>query len=336
MAEISSLLGLITDDQTRQALIAQMENMFDNAPDEERLIQEIGNPTKVAVALIRYADSGKVTPAAAPVVAPEQAPKRTPQPRPRAEQYRPMTAAAAQKPAPSFTFPELLEDPDEPETDEAPVLDGQFSFDDQPESDGYYDEQPADDGYYDEQPASDDGYYDEQPAGDDGYYDEQPAGDDGYYDEQPTDDGYYDEQPAGDDGYDDLNYATDGEEGYYDEAYYEDEPAYKTNVFLAVLYTLGAIVIGVPVLAVLLVLDLAVLAIGVACGAGGVGLIATAFIGLPMVADMLILLGGGAAVIAIALVVIWLAIWLFIRMVIGWVRLLVRLGKRWCRKEIAA
>ena len=325
MAEISSLLGLITDDNTRQALIAQMENMFDNAPDEERLIQEIGNPTKVAVALIRYADSGKVTPAAAPVVASEQAqPKRTPQPRPRAEQYRPMTAAAAQKPAPSFTFPEPLEDPDEPETDEAPVLDGQLSFDEQPADDGYYDEQPEE-GYYDEQPAGDDGYYDEQPT-DDGYYDEQPAGDDGYYDEQP----------AGDDGYDDPNYATDGEEGYYDEAYYDDEPVYKTNVFLAILYTLGAIVVGVPVLAVLLVLDLAVLAVGAACGAGGVGLIATAFIGLPMVADMLILLGGGAAVIAIALVVIWLAIWLFIRMVIGWVRLLVRLGKRWCRKEIAA
>ena len=320
MAEISSLLGLITDDNTRQALIAQMENMFDNAPDEERLIQEIGNPTKVAVALIRYADSGKITPAAAPVVAPEQVqPKRAPQPRPRAEQYRPAAAAAAQAPASAMSFQGI---PEEPAA--APVLDGQFSFDEQPEE-GYYDEQPADDGYYDEQP-TDDGYYDEQPAGDDGYYDEQPAGDDGYYDEQP----------AGDDGYDDPNYATDGEEGYYDEAYYEDEPAYKTNVFLAILYTLGAIVLGVPVLAVLLVLDLAVLAIGVACGAGGVGLIATAFIGLPMVADMLILLGGGAAVIAIALVVIWLAIWLFIRMVIGWVRLLVRLGKRWCRKEIAA
>ena len=324
MAEISSLLGLITDDNTRQALIAQMENMFDNAPDEERLIQEIGNPTKVAVALIRYADSGKITPAAAPVVAPEQVqPKRAPQPRPRAEQYRPAAAAAAQTPASAMSFQGI---PEEPAA--APVLDGQFSFDEQPEE-GYYDEQPADDGYYDEQPA-DDGYYDEQPA-DDGYYDEQPA-DDGYYDEQPADDGYYDEQPEG--GYD-PNYATDGEEGYYDEAYY-DEPAYRTNVFLAILYTLGAIVVGVPVLAVLLVLDLAVLAVGAACGAGGVGLIATAFIGLPMVADMLILLGGGAAVIAIALVVIWLAVWLFIRMVIGWVRLLVRTGKRWCRKEIAA
>ena len=314
MAEISSLLGLITDEQTRQALIAQMENMFDNAPDEERLIQEIGNPTKVAVALIRYADSGKITPAAAPVVAPAQAqPRRTPQPRPRAEQYRPMTAAAAQRPAPSFTFPDLPEEPDEPETDEAPVLDGQLSFDEQPaDDDGYYDEQPADnDGYYDEQPAEDDGYYDEQPADDDGYYDEQPADDDGYYDEQP------------------------GEE--YDEEYYDDyEPEYKTNVFLAILYTLGAIIVGVPVFAVLLVLDLAVLAIGAACGAAGVSLIMTAFIGLPVVADMLILLGGGAAVIAIALVVIWLAVWLFIRMVIGWVRLLVRLGHRWCRKEIAA
>ena len=285
MAEISSLLGLITDDQTRQALIAQMENMFDNAPDEERLIQEIGNPTKVAVALIRYADSGKITPAAAPVVAPAQAqPRRTPQPRPRAEQYRPMTAAAAQRPAPSFTFPDLPEEPDEPETDEAPVLDGQLSFD-------------------------------EQPADDDGYYDEQPADDDGYYDEQPGEE--Y------------------GEE--YDEEYYDDyEPEYKTNVFLAILYTLGAIIVGVPVFAVLLVLDLAVLAIGAVCGAAGVSLIMTAFIGLPMVADMLILLGGGAAVIAIALVVVWLAVWLFIRMVIGWVRLLVRLGHRWCRKEIAA
>ena len=307
MAEISSLLGLITDDQTRQALIAQMENMFDNAPDEERLIQEIGNPTKVAVALIRYADSGKITPAAAPVVAPAQAqPKRTPQPRPRAEQYRPMTAAAAQRPAPSFTFPDLPEEPDEPETGEAPVLDGQLSFDEQPADD---------DGYYDEQPADDDGYYDEQPADDDGYYDEQPADDDGYYDEQPGEE--YDEE--------------------YDEEYYDDyEPEYKTNVFLAILYTLGAIIIGVPVFAVLLVLDLAVLAIGAACGAAGVSLIMTAFIGLPVVADMLILLGGGAAVIAIALVVIWLAVWLFIRMVIGWVRLLVRLGHRWCRKEIAA
>ena len=176
MAEISSLLGLITDDNTRQALIAQMENMFDNAPDEERLIQEIGNPTKVAVALIRYADSGKITPAAAPVVAPEQVqPKRAPQPRPRAEQSRPAAAAAAQTPASAMSFQGI---PEEPAA--APVLDGQFSFDEQPEE-----------GYYDEQPAGDDGYYDEQPEGD--YDDPNYAtdGEEGYYDEA-----YYEDEPA--------------------------------------------------------------------------------------------------------------------------------------------
>ena len=204
MAEISSLLGLITDDQTRQALIAQMENMFDNAPDEERLIQEIGNPTKVAVALIRYADSGKITPAAAPVVAPAQAaPKRAPQPRPRAEQYRPMTAAAAQRPAPSFTFPDLPEEPDEPETDEAPVLDGQLSFD-------------------------------EQPADNDGYYDEQPTDDDGYYDEQPADDGYYDEQSG-------EEYGEEYDEEYYDD--YEPEyktNVFLAILYTCLLYTSDA------------------------------------------------------------------------------------------------
>ena len=56
MAEVGNLLGLITDEETRKRLIAQMEQMFDAAEDEEKLIEQIGSPTKVAVALIRYAD----------------------------------------------------------------------------------------------------------------------------------------------------------------------------------------------------------------------------------------------------------------------------------------
>ena len=68
MAEISSLLGLITDEHTREVLIAKMEHMFDAAEDEQKLINDIGSPTKVAVALIRYADNGVVTPEAAVVI----------------------------------------------------------------------------------------------------------------------------------------------------------------------------------------------------------------------------------------------------------------------------
>ena len=316
MAEISSLLSLITDDNTRVALIDQMERMFDAAADEERLIQEIGNPTKVAVALIRYADSGKITPAAAPVVAPErvQPPKKA-QPidetkfRPAEDVVLDTTAAA---PGDSFV-PE-----DEPYSD-----------------DGYYSEEDAqyqDDGYYPEDDAQyqDDGYYSEEDAQyqDDGYYPEEDAQyqDDGYYseeDDQYQDDGYYSE----DDGMEPNPFTE-----MFDDL--ETETVTKTNPFLAILYTIGAIIVGVPVFAVLLVLNLCFFAIGVAAVAAGVGLIGTAFIGLSVVADMLILLGGGASVFAVALVLLWFSIWFFIQVTIGWIRALVRLGKRWCCKEV--
>lgn len=277
MAEISSLLSLITDDNTRVALIDQMERMFDAAADEERLIQEIGNPTKVAVALIRYADSGKITPAAAPVVAPErvQPPKKA-QPidetkfRPAEDVVLDTTAAA---PGDSFA--------------------------------------PED------EPYSDDGYYSEEDAQyqDDGYYSEADA--------QYQDDGYYSE----DDGMEPNPFTE-----MFDDL--EAETVTKTNPFLAILYTIGAIIVGVPVFAVLLVLNLCFFAIGVAAVAAGVGLIGTAFIGLSVVADMLILLGGGASVFAVALVLLWFSIWFFIQVTIGWIRALVRLGKRWCCKEV--
>ena len=316
MAEISSLLSLITDDNTRVALIDQMERMFDAAADEERLIQEIGNPTKVAVALIRYADSGKITPAAAPVVAPErvQPPKKA-QPidetkfRPAEDVVLDTTAAA---PGDSFA-PE-----DEPYSD-----------------DGYYSEEDAqyqDDGYYPEEDAQyqDDGYYSEEDAQyqDDGYYPEEDAQyqDNGYYseeDDQYQDDGYYSE----DDGMEPNPFTE-----MFDDL--ETETVTKTNPFLAILYTIGAIIVGVPVFAVLLVLNLCFFAIGVAAVAAGVGLIGTAFIGLSVVADMLILLGGGASVFAVALVLLWFSIWFFIQVTIGWIRALVRLGKRWCCKEV--
>ncbi|MCI6358755.1 MAG: hypothetical protein MR778_02180 [Clostridiales bacterium] len=355
MAEISSLLSLITDDNTRVALIDQMERMFDAAADEERLIQEIGNPTKVAVALIRYADSGKITPAAAPVVAPErvQPPKKA-QPidetkfRPAEDVVLDTTAAA---PGDSFA-PE-----DEPYSD-----DGYYSEEDaQYQDDGYYSEADAqyqDDGYYSEEDAQyqDDGYYPEEDAQyqDDGYYSEDDAQyqDDGYYSEddaQYQDDGYYSEDDA---QYQDDGYYSEEDDQYQDDGYYseddgmepnpftemfddlEAETVTKTNPFLAILYTIGAIIVGVPVFAVLLVLNLCFFAIGVAAVAAGVGLIGTAFIGLSVVADMLILLGGGASVFAVALVLLWFSIWFFIQVTIGWIRALVRLGKRWCCKEV--
>lgn len=292
MAEISSLLGLITDDNTRVALIEKMERMFDAAPDEERLIQEIGNPTKVAVALIRYADSGKISPAAAPVVAPEQVqPPQKPQPIDETK-YHPVADVVL----------DTAEEPEQPaEAADEPYVD-----------DGYY---PEEEGQYE-----DDGYYSEE----EGQYED----DDSYPEEaeQYEDDGAYAEDEA----------YYEGEENPFTEMFdeLEMETVTKTNPFLAVLYTIAAVIIGVPVFVVLLALNLCFLAIGVAVVALSVGLIGTAFIGFPVVADMLILLGGGASIFAVALVLLWFAIWFFIQVTLGWIRALVRLGKRWCCKEV--
>ncbi|MDD6107122.1 MAG: hypothetical protein PUB58_01430, partial [Clostridiales bacterium] len=168
-------------------------------------------------------------------------------------------------------------------------------------------------------------------------------------DAQYQDDVYYSEE---DDQYQDDGYYSEEDDQYQDDGYYseddgmepnpftemfddlETETVTKTNPFLAILYTIGAIIVGVPVFAVLLVLNLCFFAIGVAAVAAGVGLIGTAFIGLSVVADMLILLGGGASVFAVALVLLWFSIWFFIQVTIGWIRALVRLGKRWCCKEV--
>ena len=324
MAEISSLLGLITDDNTRVALIEKMERMFDAAPDEERLIQEIGNPTKVAVALIRYADSGKITPAAAPVVAPESVQPPKPEQRIDETQYPPARNV-------------ILDTAGAPEQAEDDAADDGYDFEDSGsyEDDGYYpeeDSQYQDDGYYPEEDGQyqDDGYYSEEDGQyqDDGYYSEEDGQyqDDGYYSEedgQYQDDGYYSEE----DGTEENPFTE-----MFDEL--ETETVTKTNPFLAILYTIGAIIVGVPVFVVLLALNLCFFAIGVAAVAAGVGLIGTAFIGLSVVADMLILLGGGASVFAVALVLLWFSIWFFIQVTIGWIRALIRLGKRWCCKEV--
>ncbi|MBS1401410.1 MAG: hypothetical protein HPZ79_00290 [Oscillospiraceae bacterium] len=337
MAEISSLLGLITDDNTRVALIEKMERMFDAAPDEERLIQEIGNPTKVAVALIRYADSGKITPAAAPVVAPESVQPPKPEQRIDETQYPPARNV-------------ILDTAGAPEQAEDDAADDGYDFEDSGsyEDDGYYpeeDSQYQDDGSFSGEDGQyqDDGYYPEEDGQyqDDGYYSEEDGQyqDDGYYSEedgQYQDDGYYSEEDGQyqDDGYYSEEDGT--EENPFTEMFdeLETETVTKTNPFLAILYTIGAIIVGVPVFVVLLALNLCFFAIGVAAVAAGVGLIGTAFIGLSVVADMLILLGGGASVFAVALVLLWFSIWFFIQVTIGWIRALVRLGKRWCCKEV--
>ena len=103
------------------------------------------------------------------------------------------------------------------------------------------------------------------------------------------------------------------------------------RVFLGVL--LG-IIVGIPVAAVLIVFSLALLALGAALIYVGGVFISFAFLGMSVVADILLTVGFGLFVAAIGLPVVFLAVWFFLRCVVGlYSRLFARAGA-WCRGEV--
>ena len=353
MAEVENLLGLITDEETRTKLLAQMEQMFDAAEDEGKLIEQIGSPTKVAVALIRYADKkrGGAAPKAAQTPAPQApvtemiseaeanaaAPEETPMPELAFEETAPVEEAApVEEPvaveeavaeeagfieAPEIKLPE--EDAAVPERLED-VMAGSSGFveaeapleaveevlpeiEEEPEAPAVMDEALVKAVTAEAEEAF--GEYAE-PA-------EDPA---------PA----AEEETAVD-----LAEALFGEEE--PQTAEADEPEYVKVGWKAFLYFLiPGLVPGLPVFLVLFALSLVFLAIGAAAIGLSVGVFMSAFLGFNVVADMLLLIGAGASIFAIAMVLMWFAIWFLTQVCFGWVRLIHRGGVRFSRKEVRA
>ena len=102
------------------------------------------------------------------------------------------------------------------------------------------------------------------------------------------------------------------------------------RVFVSVL--LG-IIPGIPLAVVLIVLALAILAVGAALVYAGGVFISFAFLGMSVVADILLTVGFGLIVAAIGLPVVFLAVWFFLRCVVGlYSRMFAKTGA-WCRGE---
>ena len=110
-----------------------------------------------------------------------------------------------------------------------------------------------------------------------------------------------------------------------------DKPKLRGGrVFVSVL--LG-IIPGIPLAVVLIVLALAILAVGAALVYAGGVFISFAFLGMSVVADILLTVGFGMIVAAIGLPVAFLAVWFFLRCVVGlYSRMFAKAGA-WCRGE---
>ena len=355
MAEVSQLLELITDGETRERLIAQMEQMFDAAEDEKALIEQIGSPTKVAVALIRFADTKKAEAA-------ESVPE----------------VPAVQEPAAAAAEPE--EEPLPAPAFEEPSPEAEFDDDVMPES--AYDEELPAAAYDEELPAAEaEADVEEAPAAPDellaeiesavmqetGEAETAEAADDieaafetAFTEPEPAEEVPAEAAPTEAEAFQaeseaeaanvpDLAEAlrraeeSDGEptfdpgEASEELEPAEDEPEVKTRVigWRVFLYLLvPGIVIGLPIFLALFAISLVLLAVGAAAVAAAVGVISSAFVGFTVVADLLLVLGAGLSVFAIALVILWFAIWFLIAVTFGWVRLMTRGGLRFTRKEV--
>jgi len=97
-----------------------------------------------------------------------------------------------------------------------------------------------------------------------------------------------------------------------------------------VLYILFGVVVCVPVTAVLIALSLCVLALGALLIASGAFVISLGFVGITVFADIMLLFGAGLIIAAIGVPIAFFAFWLFLRVVVGFVNLVLRTGGSWC------
>jgi uncharacterized membrane protein len=99
-----------------------------------------------------------------------------------------------------------------------------------------------------------------------------------------------------------------------------------------ILYTLFGLLLCLPAAAVLAALALATLALGVGVCAAGIFAVTLSFHGITVFADVMLLCGVGVATAALGVPIAFFAFWFFTRCVIGFVDLVLRGGKKWCRE----
>ena len=116
----------------------------------------------------------------------------------------------------------------------------------------------------------------------------------------------------------------------------EGKTVRKLNPLLLILYLIPAIPVGVAVTALLLVPAVVFLALGVAVIGAGVLLLISAFGSFAMLSDILVVLGGSLIVLAFGILFAWLFVWFIGVPIVGFIRALCRLGRKWCSKEVAA
>lgn len=109
----------------------------------------------------------------------------------------------------------------------------------------------------------------------------------------------------------------------------------KPKVFLLILFCLFAIPITLLGVIILLVPTLLCLCLAVGVVSMGVLVLTAAFGGFTIFADLMVILGLAIVLLAIGLLFTWLFIWFIGGAIVGLIRGVCHLGGKWCYKEVA-
>lgn len=104
----------------------------------------------------------------------------------------------------------------------------------------------------------------------------------------------------------------------------------KAKVGLLILYIILGVVVGLPLTVLFACVALGIFGCGGALIATAALLVSFCFLGMGVVADILLLAGAALVLAALGLLLLFFAVWFFIRCVVGFVNLILRKGREWC------
>ncbi len=336
LAELSRLLTFMYEED-RQDALAMYSRMFDEAEDEQKLIQLLMSPTRQAVVVARAYDA-KDRKLQVKSQSREDAGFKedgaTPGYTAAIEKVR---ADAVEKgilpaevSADQFSFfDEVKEEPAEEPAEEAPAPEEEPSEADvEPEEIASPDEEPEIEVEIEELPEEGEAPAEgEVPA-------EEPAPEEAEgepVEEEPAAEELPEEPEAAEAPVEEFDYKRDilEEEEY-------PEPEKKAMLGWLIIFVFFAIPIGFVCCVALVVLAIIFLALAAAVVAAGVFAVKSLFTNFSILADILLVGGAAIGAFALGLLFLWTAIWCLFGGIPGVIRGFIELGRSWCYKEVAA
>lgn len=316
VAELGKLLSGMAP-QDREAVLRGVNARFDEEGDDAAVIASLGSPTFAAVSVLRgytppeegasdsvpMPEPRRARPEPKPVEPePEEpeAPKEAEPEEPEAESTEPAEPAPEPEAPPAETETEPEPEPEQPEIPAEPA---------EPEAA----EEPA------EAEAPEDA---SEPAEESEEPDEQ---------EEPGTEAEGPEEPAESDEADEPEEA---EENPDLPPFWGGPPELpkppKAKVGLLILYIILGVAVGLPLTVLFACVALGIFGCGGALIAAAALLVSFCFLGMGVVADILLLAGAALVLAALGLLLLFFAVWFFIRCVVGFVNLILRKGREWC------